>query len=104
MDFDHDYKEVLQQNLKLKEELKRLEGNKSFVFSKQKNPFWLLQKKKLEFIRHGHVKFVHISMNHILKQIKMYVKCVKDPVHEKNVRKRKCHTFILNFIYFRYIN
>ena len=45
MDFDHDYKEVLQLNLKLKEELKRLEGNKSF-FSLNKKSLLIITEEK----------------------------------------------------------
>jgi len=48
LDFNFRYEDVRQKNLKLKDELK-------------KN----YKKKILEFIHHGHVKFVHLSMNPI---------------------------------------
>ena len=82
VEFNDQFETTLQLNAKLKEELRRLQGNNN-------DRCWIefyidslrFQKKNLELILHGHAKFVHISMNPTSEPAEMYVKYAKDQVH-----------------------
>lgn len=98
---------TLQLNAKLKEELRRLQGNNNGHYSIEFGiDSFYFQKKNLELILHGHAKFVHISTNPTSEPVEMYVKYAKDQVHWNVVRSSRSSSFssIHSILHFRCID